>query len=62
MERRRKDKETSGKGEKEVNWFVTASAFCWLFGAVHYSLQYNWRMVIVSVCYALATFALMGAE
>jgi hypothetical protein len=45
-----------------VNWFVTVSAGCWLFGAVQYAYQGNWRMVIVSVCYGLATLALVGSK
>jgi hypothetical protein len=45
-----------------VNYFVAATAVLWLLGAAQYAHAHNWRMVTVSVCYALATFALVGAE
>ncbi len=45
-----------------ANWFVTATAVLWILGAVQYGAQANWRMTIVSVCYAMATLALVGAK
>ena len=46
----------------ETNYFVASTAVLWLVGAGQYVYSGNWRMVIVSVCYALATFALVGAK
>lgn len=45
-----------------MSWFALATAVLWVFAGVEYTLQQNWRMVIVSLCYAAATGALVGAK
>ena len=45
-----------------MNWFVASTGILWLLGAVQYGYQGNWRMVVVGICYGLATIALMGAK
>jgi hypothetical protein len=45
-----------------MNWFVVSTGVLWICGAAQYALSSNWRMVIVSLCYAFATFALVGAK
>ena len=45
-----------------MNWFVLLGGALWLGGAVQYYWAGNWRMAVVAICYAVAQFALMGAE
>ena len=45
-----------------MSWFTIISGLCWVGAAIEYSLTGNWRMVVVSLCYAAATGALVGAK
>lgn len=45
-----------------MNWFILAGGVLWVCGAVSYYSNGNWRMTIVSICYAISQFALTGAK
>jgi hypothetical protein len=45
-----------------ANYGAFASGLCWLVAAVQYGYNGNWRMIIVSLAYATATMALIGAR
>ena len=45
-----------------MNWWTFASGVMWIGAAIQYGMNGNWRMVIVSLCYAAATAALIGAK
>ena len=44
------------------NWFVVANGLCWVGAACESIYRGNWRLAVVSVCYALATWALQGVK
>ena len=45
-----------------MNWWTFISAVMWVAAAIQYGMNNNWRMVVVSIAYASATFALIGAK
>lgn len=45
-----------------MNWFVITSGILWIGAAAQASYQGNWRLAVVGVCYACATFALEGIK
>lgn len=44
------------------NWGAFASALCWIAALAQYLYAGNWRMSVVSLAYAAATLALIGAK
>jgi len=45
-----------------MNWWTFASGVMWIGAAIQYGMNGNLRMMIVSLCYAVATAALIGAK
>jgi len=45
-----------------MNWFIIAGGFLWLAGAGVATIEGNYKMAVISVCYAVAQFVLANIK